>query len=29
METLGFDPYMATGRQRHHEPEAPVLQAYA
>ena len=26
METLGFDPYMATGRQRHHEPEAPVLQ---
>jgi hypothetical protein len=26
METLGFDPSMATGRQRHHEPEAPVLQ---
>ena len=26
METLGFDPYMATGRQRHHEPETPALQ---
>ncbi len=26
METLGFDPSRATGRQRHPEPEAPVLQ---
>jgi hypothetical protein len=26
METLGVAPSMATGRQRHHEPEAPVLQ---
>ena len=26
LETLGFDPYMATGRQRHHEPETPALQ---
>jgi transposase len=26
LETLGVDPYMATGRQRHHEPEAPVLE---
>jgi transposase len=25
LETLGFDPYIATGRQRHHDPEAPVL----
>ena len=24
LETLGFDPYMATGRQRHHDPGAPV-----
>jgi hypothetical protein len=23
---MGFDPYMATGRQRHHDPEAPVPQ---
>src|SRR5438132_3179476 len=22
LETLGFDPYIATGRQRHHTPEA-------
>jgi hypothetical protein len=22
LETLGFDPYMAAGRQKHHEPEA-------
>jgi transposase len=26
LETMGFDPYMATGRQRHHDPEAPVPQ---
>jgi transposase len=26
LETLGFDPYIATGRQRHHDPEAPGLQ---
>jgi len=26
LETLGFDPSMATGRQRHHDPEAPVLE---
>jgi hypothetical protein len=26
LETLGFDPYRATGRQRHHAPEAPVPQ---
>jgi len=26
LETLGFDPYMATGRQRHHDPGAPVPQ---
>jgi hypothetical protein len=26
LETLGFDPYMATGRQRHHDPDAPVLE---
>jgi transposase len=26
LETLGFDPYIATGRQRHHDPEAPVLE---
>lgn len=24
VEQLGFDPYMATGRQRHHSPEAEV-----
>jgi transposase len=24
VEQLGFDPYMATGRQRHHAPEADV-----
>jgi len=24
VEELGFDPYMATGRQRHHAPEAEV-----
>ena len=24
LETMGFDPYIATGRQRHHAPEAPV-----
>jgi transposase len=24
LETLGFDPYIATGRQRHHDPQAPV-----
>lgn len=24
VEQLGFDPYMATGRQRHHAPEAEV-----
>jgi len=23
LETMGFDPSMATGRQRHHDPEAP------
>ena len=22
LEDLGFDPYMATGRQKHHAPEA-------
>jgi len=26
LETLGFDPYMATGRQRQHDPGAPVPQ---
>ncbi len=26
LETLGFDPYMATGRRRHHDPGAPVPQ---
>src|SRR5882672_5704761 len=26
LETLGFDPYMATGRQCHHDPEAAVLE---
>ena len=26
VEQLGFDPYMATGRQRHHAPEAEVSQ---
>jgi transposase len=26
VEQRGFDPYMATGRQRHHAPEAEVLQ---
>ncbi len=26
LETMGFDPSMATGRQRHHDPEAPVPQ---
>jgi len=26
LETLGFDPSMATGRQRHHDPEAPGLE---
>jgi transposase len=27
LESLGFDPYMATGRQRHHDdPEGPVPQ---
>ncbi len=29
VEPLGFDPYMATGRQRHHEPEAEVSEAPA
>ena len=24
LETLGFDPYIATGRQRHHVPQAEV-----
>jgi transposase len=24
LEALGFDPYIATGRQRHHDPQAPV-----
>jgi hypothetical protein len=24
LETLGFDPYIATGRQRHHDPQVPV-----
>jgi transposase len=24
LETLGFDPYIATGRQRHHAPQAKV-----
>ncbi len=24
VEQIGFDPYMATGRQRHHAPEAEV-----
>ena len=24
LETLGFDPYIATGRQRHHVPQAAV-----
>ena len=24
LEALGFDPYMAVGRQKHHEPEAEV-----
>jgi hypothetical protein len=24
VEQVGVDPYMATGRQRHHSPEAPV-----
>jgi transposase len=27
IEQLGFDPYMATGRQRHHAPEAEVSAA--
>ena len=27
VEQLGFDPYMATGRQRHHEPEDEVGEA--
>ena len=27
VEQLGFDPYMATGRQRHHMPEAAVAEA--
>ena len=26
VEQLGFDPYMATGRQRHHAPEAEVCE---
>src|SRR2546428_6440099 len=26
LETLGCDPYMATGRRRHHDPGAPVPQ---
>jgi hypothetical protein len=26
LETMGFDPSRATGRQRHHDPEAPVPQ---
>ena len=26
VEQLGFDPYMATGRQRHHAPEAEVAE---
>ena len=24
LESLGFDPYIAAGRQKHHEPEAEV-----
>ncbi len=27
LEDLGFDPYIAPGRQKHHEPEAEVLEA--
>jgi transposase len=27
VEQLGFDPYMATGRQRHHAPETEVRQS--
>jgi hypothetical protein len=27
VEQLGFDPYMATGRQRHHAPEAEVSES--
>ena len=26
MEQVGFDPYMATGRQRHHGPEPEVAE---
>ena len=29
LETLGFDPYMATGRQKHHAPEAEASDAPA
>jgi hypothetical protein len=27
LETLGFDPYMATGRQRHHSAQAATLES--
>ena len=27
LEALGFDPYMAPGRQKHHEPEAEASAA--
>jgi transposase len=27
LETLGFDPYMATGRQRHHSAQAETLES--
>jgi transposase len=27
LETLGFDPYMATGRQRHHKAQAETLES--
>jgi hypothetical protein len=26
VEQMGFDPFMATGRQRHHAPEAEMLE---
>ena len=29
LEDLGFDPYMATGRQKHHAPEAEAIDAPA
>ena len=29
LEDLGFDPYMATGRQKHHAPEAEASDAPA